>query len=87
MQAKVVWDVKYGENREIVIRGTIGNTRIYASSWLTTYEERFAPTIRYDALQIFLATAAKNGWKWVGEEEREQVKKTMKKKLQLHQQQ
>ena len=36
-----------------------GFTQVYG----VDYEETFAPTIRYDALRIFLAIAAKNNWK------------------------
>lgn len=61
--AKVVWDIKYAEDGSIArYKARLvahGFTQVYG----VDYEETFAPTIRYDALRIFLAIAAKNNWK------------------------
>jgi transposase InsO family protein len=63
INAKFVFDLKTGEDGEIlkykarlVARGDLQKHGI-------NYEETFAPTLRYDALRAFLAIAARNGWK------------------------
>ena len=61
--AKVVWDVKYAEDGSVARYKARLVARGFTQVYGVDYEETFAPTIRYDALRIFLAIAAKNNWK------------------------
>lgn len=61
--AKVVWDVKYAEDGSVARYKARPLARGFTQVYGVDYEETFAPTIRYDALRIFPAIAAKNNWK------------------------
>ena len=61
--AKVVWDIKYAEDGSIARYKARLVARGFTQVYGVDFEETFAPTIRYDALRIFLAIAGKNNWK------------------------
>lgn len=52
--AKFVWDVKYAEDGSIARYKARLVARGFTQVHGVDYEETFAPTIRYDALRIFL---------------------------------
>ncbi len=58
--ANIVWDVKYAEDGSIARYKARLVARGFTQVHGVDYEETFAPTIRYNALRIFLAIAAKN---------------------------
>lgn len=61
--AKVFWDIKYAKDGSIARYKARLVARGFTHVYGVDYEEAFASTIRYDALCIFLAIAAKNNWK------------------------
>ena len=61
--AKVVLNIKYAEDGSIAGYKACLLARGFTQVHGIDYEETFAPTIRYDALRIFLAIATKNNWR------------------------
>lgn len=60
--AKIVLDLKRGENNEIIRYKARLVARGFTQKYGVNYEETFAPTIRLDAIRIILAIAAKENW-------------------------
>ncbi|KAI0996189.1 hypothetical protein K3495_g11990 [Podosphaera aphanis] len=58
-----VFDVKTDENGEIIKYKARFVARGFSQKQGINYDETFAPTLPYNALRIFLATAAKHNWK------------------------
>lgn len=58
-----VFDVKTNEDGEFIKYKARFVARGFSQKYGINYEETFAPTLRYNALCLFLATAAKNVWK------------------------
>lgn len=60
--AKIVLDLKRGENSEIIRYKARLVARGFAQKYGINFEETFAPKIRLDALRIILAIAARENW-------------------------
>ncbi|KHJ32940.1 putative mitosis protein dim1 [Erysiphe necator] len=58
-----VFDVKKNEDGEVIKYKAFSVARGFSQKYGINYEEKFAPTIRYNAQRLFLSTAAKNVWK------------------------
>ena len=60
--AKVVFDVKYGENMEVLKFKARFVARGFSQQYGVNYEDTFAPTMGMNALRLLVALAAKEGW-------------------------
>ena len=62
MTAKVVFDVKYGENMEVLKFKARFVARGFSQQYGVNYDDTFAPTMGMNALRLLIALAAKRGW-------------------------
>ena len=56
-----VFDIKTDENGHFIKYKARFVARGFSQKYSINYEQIFAPTLRYNALRIFLATSAKHG--------------------------